>query len=521
MLNAVYIPFSPLHCRCFACSSHVAMPANLSSRAAMQTVADLLAASSSKVPPPPLLSRPYELDPTNLSVLPPSAFLGGDESRAAFGLLEIPKLECCTGKCRCPPGECTCMSDCCGCVRSLRPPLARARSQILTSTFCLPACYQCDKCLCDEEEDAQARPPQNVPSSQVVSSLGDGAKSSSCCAVKPEIVEIDLSPSPPTTLLSSAPAPKKSSCCAPASPVQVVSAPPPTKKSCCAPAPSTASSTPAAESSRAAPSTNGKGKTKCGSGGCGKAASAAVGLPVKLRRLLPKPSATGPPSLPSTNPPPGSSLSSIAPAVQESQQAPGSNPVCSPPLDPNSPNFLAHLFGSAVIPAPDALASPYHQPQQPFDPSIPTISDAELDEIMAALATNGGSLEDVLGGFGGGDFSSVPGQVDLEFQASEPSISNGASLDLGQQPLLDGSQAAAVLPADFDVSAFLNAFEPGGLPVDPGAFNFGPPPPEQNLADLDPVLGSTSDLASFEFDLAGQGTADVDWSLLFNPPTPS
>lgn len=113
------LPFSLR--RCFACSSHVAMPANLSSRAAMQTVADLLAASSSKVPPPPLLSRPHELDPTNLSVLPPSAFLGGDESRAAFGLLEIPKLECCTGKCRCPPGECTCMSDCCGCVRLLRP----------------------------------------------------------------------------------------------------------------------------------------------------------------------------------------------------------------------------------------------------------------------------------------------------------------------------------------------------------------------------------------------------------------
>lgn len=385
--------------------------------------------------------------------------------------------------------------------------------------FRLPACYQCDKCLCDEEEDTLARPPQNVPSDQVVSLLGDGAKSSSCCAVKPESVEIDLSPSPPTTFPSSAPAPpKKSSCCAPAPPVTVAPAPLSTKKSCCAPAPSTASSTPAAELSRAAPSTNGKGKAKCGSGGCGKAASAAVGQPVKLRRLLPKPLATGLASLPLTNPPPRSLHSTNAPVVQELQEAPGSDPEFSPPLDPNSPNFLTNLFGAAAIPSPDTLAGQFDQSQQPFDPSMPTISDAELDEIMAALATNGGSLEDVLGGFGGGgDFSSGPAQVDLGFRLGHP-----APLDVGQQPLLDSSQAAAVLPADFDVSAFLNAFEPGGQPaVDPAAFNFGPPPPEQSLANLDPVLGSTSDFAAFDFDVAGQGAADVDWSLMFNPPTPS
>jgi hypothetical protein len=399
------------------------------------------------------------------------------------------------------------------------PPSSSCPSPIADTDvdFCLPACYQCDKCLCDEEEDTLARPPQNVPSDQVVSLLGDGAKSS-CCVVKPESVEIDLSPSPPTAFPSSAPAPpKRSSCCAPAPPVTVAPAPPPTKKSCCAPASLTASSTPAAESSRAAPSTNGKSKAKCGSGGCGKVASAAVGQqPVRLRRLLPKPSATGLASLPSTNPPPNSSLSTNAPVVKELQQAPGSDPLFTPPLDPNSPNFLTNLFGVAAIPSPDTLAGQFDQSQQPFDPSMPTISDAELDEIMAALATNGGSLEDVLGGFGGGeDFSS--GQVDLGFWPGHPAL-----LDVGQQPLLDSSQAAAVLPADFDVSAFLNAFEPGGQPpVDPAAFNFSPPPHEQNLANLDSVLGSTSDFAAFDFDVAGQGAADVDWSLMFNPPTPS
>lgn len=59
------------------------------------------------------------LDPTNVVVYPTSLFSGEnknmEERGAAFGLIRLPKLECCAGKCGCPEGSCGCGTSCDGC----------------------------------------------------------------------------------------------------------------------------------------------------------------------------------------------------------------------------------------------------------------------------------------------------------------------------------------------------------------------------------------------------------------------
>ncbi|KAL0958678.1 hypothetical protein HGRIS_014010 [Hohenbuehelia grisea] len=56
----------------------------------------------------------WTLDPTNVLVYPSSA-LNAQERSAAFGLVNVPKLECCAGKCGCPNGRCGCGTSCDGC----------------------------------------------------------------------------------------------------------------------------------------------------------------------------------------------------------------------------------------------------------------------------------------------------------------------------------------------------------------------------------------------------------------------
>ncbi|KAI0656822.1 hypothetical protein C8Q70DRAFT_1009008 [Cubamyces menziesii] len=72
-------------------------------------------------PPPPSRVRPGSLDPTNVLVYPPDLFSGDAERRkergAAFGLIEVPKLQCnCPGGCGCPEGRCGCGDSCTGCA---------------------------------------------------------------------------------------------------------------------------------------------------------------------------------------------------------------------------------------------------------------------------------------------------------------------------------------------------------------------------------------------------------------------
>ena len=69
--------------------------------------------------PPSQRASVIGLDPTNVTVYPTSLFDGVtkklDERGRAFGLVQLPKLECCAGRCGCPGDSCGCGANCDGC----------------------------------------------------------------------------------------------------------------------------------------------------------------------------------------------------------------------------------------------------------------------------------------------------------------------------------------------------------------------------------------------------------------------
>lgn len=72
--------------------------------------------------PPSQRASTITLDPTNITVYPTSLFslqTNGtqllDERGPAFGLVRLPKLECCAGRCGCPGDSCACGTNCDGC----------------------------------------------------------------------------------------------------------------------------------------------------------------------------------------------------------------------------------------------------------------------------------------------------------------------------------------------------------------------------------------------------------------------
>lgn len=75
--------------------------------------------SISLPPAPPQRKRRGTLDPTDTTVYPSMLFAGGfkhlEERGPAFGLVSVPKLQCCAGKCGCPDGSCGCDHSCGGC----------------------------------------------------------------------------------------------------------------------------------------------------------------------------------------------------------------------------------------------------------------------------------------------------------------------------------------------------------------------------------------------------------------------
>lgn len=84
---------------------------------------DVFFARAAALPNPPS-NRRTELDPGDVTVYPCDLFSGStsptetDERGAAFGLVKIPKLECCRGQCACPADGCQCGQSCGGCCDS-------------------------------------------------------------------------------------------------------------------------------------------------------------------------------------------------------------------------------------------------------------------------------------------------------------------------------------------------------------------------------------------------------------------
>jgi len=79
------------------------------------SIMDRFLAHAATLPAPPRRKATgTRLDPTNITVYPNSAW-ESNESAVAFGLINLPKLECCGGTCGCPDGRCGCGKTCDGC----------------------------------------------------------------------------------------------------------------------------------------------------------------------------------------------------------------------------------------------------------------------------------------------------------------------------------------------------------------------------------------------------------------------
>ncbi|CAL1697351.1 unnamed protein product [Somion occarium] len=79
------------------------------------------AAASVPLPPaPPQRARNGTLNPGDTTVYPSMLFASGskhlEERGPAFGLVRLPKLKCCSGRCGCPDGSCGCAKSCEGCA---------------------------------------------------------------------------------------------------------------------------------------------------------------------------------------------------------------------------------------------------------------------------------------------------------------------------------------------------------------------------------------------------------------------
>lgn len=110
------------HCAdgCATCVDH-AGGVELPGQAPASTFMDDFLARAAAIPAPPVgprsRSHGLDIDPTNVIVYPPALFAGSRNAqvRDAFGLVEVPKLECCGGRCSCPANQCSCGQECGGC----------------------------------------------------------------------------------------------------------------------------------------------------------------------------------------------------------------------------------------------------------------------------------------------------------------------------------------------------------------------------------------------------------------------
>lgn len=82
------------------------------------SLVDAFFARAAALPNPPP-NRRTELDPRDVTVYPSELFsassVEADERGVAFGLVKLPKLECCRGQCGCPVDGCPCAQSCSGC----------------------------------------------------------------------------------------------------------------------------------------------------------------------------------------------------------------------------------------------------------------------------------------------------------------------------------------------------------------------------------------------------------------------
>ncbi|KAJ7771944.1 hypothetical protein DFH07DRAFT_211970, partial [Mycena maculata] len=79
------------------------------------SIIDQFLARAAALPAPPnnrKMGFGVGIDPMNIMVYPPAAL--ESQQGAPFGLVSLPKLECCGGQCACPSGSCNCRQSCNG-----------------------------------------------------------------------------------------------------------------------------------------------------------------------------------------------------------------------------------------------------------------------------------------------------------------------------------------------------------------------------------------------------------------------
>lgn len=128
---------------CVDRSGGVALPEleSVSYRPSFRSAIETFLSRAASLPLPPK-NRPADIDPTNITVFPAELFsvdfggmgdpfggIGGrqEKARSAWGLVDVPRLECCGGACGCPEGRCGCGTSCNGCCVEGDSPPALAR----------------------------------------------------------------------------------------------------------------------------------------------------------------------------------------------------------------------------------------------------------------------------------------------------------------------------------------------------------------------------------------------------------
>lgn len=123
-------------------------PGPVSQQPSFGGVIEKFLSRAASLPSPPK-NRSTDIDPTDIRVFPAELFsvdFGGagdlpgggagrqEQARSAWGLVDVPKLECCGGACGCPDGRCGCGTSCAGCCVEGDAPLYPSGSSALAES---------------------------------------------------------------------------------------------------------------------------------------------------------------------------------------------------------------------------------------------------------------------------------------------------------------------------------------------------------------------------------------------------
>ncbi|KAJ6498010.1 hypothetical protein C8R47DRAFT_315987 [Mycena vitilis] len=100
---------------CVDARAGVALPGYEAASSITTSIIEQFLARAAALPAPPSnrkMGVGVDLDPMNIMVYPSAAM--DSQHGASFGLVNLPKLECCGGQCACPDGSCNCRKSCNG-----------------------------------------------------------------------------------------------------------------------------------------------------------------------------------------------------------------------------------------------------------------------------------------------------------------------------------------------------------------------------------------------------------------------